>query len=192
MRNYHGNHLSRGTHTPPPKNELYIKLLFENCTFFFFFLRFIFYENKLKQVRVEKGVWRGLETGGWGGQQLSSVPWDFRKWWYLISQPYHLAQRHMQIARYSLVSDHCGHSHRTHVSQLLSCDSMTEADTRLARLAFSKCLCPSQACFETEDLDNPKSPAFPFLEEAPLRLKRGARLSFSRSIRSCFHQFLQA
>lgn len=37
---------------PPLKNELYIKLLLENCRVFFF--AFFFYENK--QVKVEKTV----------------------------------------------------------------------------------------------------------------------------------------
>lgn len=68
MRNYHGNHLSRGTHIPPPKNEPYIKHLFLGkcgCIYIFF--------NKLKQVKVERVMWRGRKTGRWEGHRLSSV-----------------------------------------------------------------------------------------------------------------------
>lgn len=67
MRNYHGNHLSRGTHTPPPKNELYIKLLFENCMFFFFFCVLFFMKINLNRSEWRKGyegVWKQEDEEG--------------------------------------------------------------------------------------------------------------------------------
>lgn len=65
MRNYHGNHLSRGTHTPPPKNELYIKLLLENCGVFFCIL-FFMKINRSKWRKGYEGVWKQGEEEGNG------------------------------------------------------------------------------------------------------------------------------
>lgn len=77
MRNYHGNHLSRGTHTPPPKSEPYVKHLFlGKCGAF---------KNKLKQVKVEsvceevskqeagKGTGGGQRFAGLGNKDSSPI-----------------------------------------------------------------------------------------------------------------------
>ena len=100
------------TYTPSEEWTIHKAVAWKLCGFFLFC--FVFYENK--QVKVKERVWRGLETGGWGGRWLLSVPWDSRKWWHLFPQPYRLVHRNTQIAHYSSLSDQCGPSHLTHVS----------------------------------------------------------------------------